>query len=158
MKVVRDETFGPVLAIVRVDGAADAIRRVNRARYGLGASIWTSDVERGEALAARLEVGVASVNNHSFTGAVVALPWTGTRETGFGVANSVHALGTFVRPKTLVVDRSSRPDLFWMPFDRELYEFGELLCDAQIGRIGRAWRIPLIAKKRIDTIRNFFKK
>ena len=158
MKIVRDETFGPVLAIVRVDGAADAVRRVNRARYGLGASIWTSDLARGEDLAARLEVGVASVNNHSFTGAVPALPWTGTRETGFGVANSVYAMGTFVRPKTLVIDKSSRPDVFWMPFDRELYEFGDVLCDAQIGKIGRAWRIPLLLKKRVDTIRAFFKR
>ena len=48
MKVVRDETFGPVLAVVRVDGAADAIRRVNRSRYGLGASIWSRDIARAE--------------------------------------------------------------------------------------------------------------
>jgi succinate-semialdehyde dehydrogenase/glutarate-semialdehyde dehydrogenase len=155
---VRDETFGPVLAIVRVDGAADAVRRVNRARYGLGASIWTRDLERGEALAARLDVGIATVNNHAFTGAVVALPWTGTRATGFGVANSVHALATFVRPKALVIDKSSRPDVFWMPFDRDLYEFGDLLCDAQIGKLGRAWRIPLIARKRLATIRAFFRR
>jgi acyl-CoA reductase-like NAD-dependent aldehyde dehydrogenase len=158
MKVVRDETFGPVLAVVRVDGAADAIRRVNRARYGLGASIWTRDLARGEQLAARLDVGVASVNNHAFTGAVASLPWSGTRETGFGVANSVHALATFVRPKTVIIDASSGPDAFWMPFDRTLWEMGDLLCDAQLMKLARAWRLPLIMRERVRTIRKFFQR
>ena len=158
MKVVRDETFGPVLAVVRVDGAADAIRRVNRSRYGLGASIWTRDLARAEQLAARLDVGIASVNNHAFTGAVVGLPWSGTRETGFGVANSVHSLGTFVRPKALIVDSSSGPDAFWMPFDRTLWEMGDLLCDAQLMKLRRAWRLPLIMRQRVRTIREFFKR
>ena len=158
MKVVRDETFGPVLAVVRVDGAADAIRRVNQARYGLGASIWTRDLARAEQLAARLDVGIVSVNNHAFTGAVVALPWSGTRETGFGVANSVHALATFVRPKTVIIDGSSGPDAFWMPFDRTLWEMGDLLCDAQLMKLGRAWRLPLIMRERVRTIRAFFRR
>jgi succinate-semialdehyde dehydrogenase/glutarate-semialdehyde dehydrogenase len=158
MKVVSDETFGPVLAVVRVDGAADAIRRVNRSRYGLGASIWTRDIARAETIAARLDVGITSINNHAFTGAVVALPWSGTRETGFGIANSAHALATFARPKALVIDRSTKPDPFWMPWNRDIWEFGSLLCDAQLMKLGRAWRIPLIANKRVKTIREFFQR
>jgi succinate-semialdehyde dehydrogenase/glutarate-semialdehyde dehydrogenase len=158
MKVVRDETFGPVLAVMRVDGAADALRRVNRARYGLGASIWTRDLERAESLAARLEVGIASVNNHSFTGAVVALPWTGTRETGFGVANSSYALATFARPKALVIDESHKPDPFWMPWDRDTWEMGEALCDAQLMKLTRVWKLPFLLRRRIETIRGFFRR
>jgi succinate-semialdehyde dehydrogenase/glutarate-semialdehyde dehydrogenase len=157
MKVVRDETFGPVLAVIRVDGPADALRRVNRSRYGLGASIWTRDVARAQALAARLEVGIASVNNHAFTGAVVALPWTGTRETGFGIANSVHALATFTRPKATVIDESSRPEPFWMPYDRDVWDFGQIVCDTQIAKLGRSWRLPLLVAKRVRTIRRFFR-
>jgi acyl-CoA reductase-like NAD-dependent aldehyde dehydrogenase len=156
MMVVRDETFGPVLAIVRVDGPADAIRRVNRARYGLGASIWTRDIPRATALAEQLEVGVASINNHAFTGAIPALPWTGTRETGFGVANSVYALSTFIRPRTTVIDGSSRPEPYWMPYDRDVWEFGQLVCDAQLAKVTRAWRLPILAARRLRTIRRFF--
>jgi hypothetical protein len=146
-----------VLAVVRVDGAADAVRRVNRSRYGLGASVWTADLARAEKLAARLEVGVVDVNNHAFTGAVPALPWTGTRETGFGIANSVHALGTFVRPKTVVIDHGKDPDPFWMPFDRTLWDMGDLLCDAQLMKLSRAWRIPLVVRERLKTLREFFR-
>ena len=157
MKVVRDETFGPVLAVVRVPGAADAVRQVNEARYGLGTSIWTADIPRAERLAERLDVGVVTVNNHAFSGAIPALPWSGTRETGFGVANSAHALSTFVRPRATVIDTARSPELFWMPYDDALVELGHILADAQLMRLERAWKLPLLMRRRIRAIRDFFR-
>ncbi|MFO0587942.1 MAG: aldehyde dehydrogenase family protein [Polyangiaceae bacterium] len=157
MEVVRDETFGPVLAIVRVDGVADAIHHVNASRYGLGASIWTRDEARAKRIADKLNVGVVIVNNHAFTGAVPFLPWSGTRETGFGVANSQHALATFTRPKTFVIDGVEAPDFFWLPYDKSLVELGNLLADAQIGKILRAWKIPLLMRERAARVRDFFR-
>lgn len=159
MQVVSDETFGPVLAVVRVEGASDAIRHVNRSRYGLGASIWTQDLARAERLAERLDVGVVDVNNHSFTGAIAQLPWSGTRETGFGVANSHHALQTFAQPKAVVIDSSSGPEPFWMPFDEALWEMGSALCEAQLMKpetLLRAWKLPLLMRERVKTVRDFF--
>jgi acyl-CoA reductase-like NAD-dependent aldehyde dehydrogenase len=156
MALVRDETFGPVLAIVRVESAAEAVRIVNRSRYGLGASIWTRDLARAERLASQLDVGVVDVNNHSFTGAVPDLPWSGTRETGFGVANSELSLSTFVRPRVVVVDRSDGPEPFWMPFDEDLWEMGNLLADAQIFKVAGAWKLPLLWRARVRRIREFF--
>ncbi len=157
MQVVSDETFGPVLAVVRVPGAAEAVRRVNEGRYGLGASIWSQDVARAERLGERLEVGVVNVNNHAFSGAIPSLPWSGTRETGFGIANSAHALPTFVRPRATLVDRASAPELFWMPFDEALVELGSLLADAQLMHLERAWKLPLLIRKRLKTVRAFFR-
>ena len=142
MTAVQEETFGPVLAVVRVDGPVEAIRAANQLRYGLGASIWTSDVARGQRLSERLEFGVVSINNHAFTGAVPSLPWSGTRATGFGVANSTLSLATFLRPRTTVVDRRKEPELFWMPYDETLVELGDILADLQVKRIERAWRLP----------------
>ena len=157
MDVVRDETFGPVLAIVRVDGAAEAIRRTNASRYGLGASIWTTDVARAERLAERLDVGVVDVNNHAMTGAIPDLPWSGVRDTGFGIANSDLSLTTFCRPKSVLVDENKQPEPFWMPFDATAFELGDILADAQIGRIGRAWKLPILLQKRMKRIREFFR-
>ncbi|MCB9595386.1 MAG: aldehyde dehydrogenase family protein [Sandaracinaceae bacterium] len=156
MDVVRDETFGPVLAIVRVDGAAEAIRRTNESRYGLGASIWTRDLARAERLAERLDVGVVDVNNHAMTGAIPDLPWSGARDTGFGIANSALSLTTFCRPKSLLIDENDAPEPFWMPFDASTFELGDLLADAQLMRITRAWKLPLLLAKRAKRIKRFF--
>jgi acyl-CoA reductase-like NAD-dependent aldehyde dehydrogenase len=157
MAVVQEETFGPVLAVVRVDGPVEAIRAANQLRFGLGASIWTRDIARGQRLAERLEVGVVSVNNHAFTGAVPSLPWSGTRATGFGVANSALALATFVRPRTTVVDRRKKHEIFWMPYDQTLVELGDILADLQVTRIERAWRVPILMWRRLKMLRNFFR-
>jgi acyl-CoA reductase-like NAD-dependent aldehyde dehydrogenase len=158
MQVVRDETFGPVLAIVRVAGAAEAIRRANASRYGLGASIWSKDVARARRLAERINVGVVSINNHAFSGAIPSLPWSGTRDTGFGVANSVHSLSTFVRPRATIVDTATAPELFWMPYDQTLLDLGSLLADLQIGRLMGAWRLPFAMRERVKTVREFFRE
>ena len=81
MQVMREETFGPVVAICRVADAEEALRLANDCRYGLNGSVWTTNLAEGE-LARRLEVGVALVNNHSFTGTLPETPWTGTKDTG----------------------------------------------------------------------------
>jgi acyl-CoA reductase-like NAD-dependent aldehyde dehydrogenase len=156
MKVVRDETFGPVLAIVRVTGAAEAVRRTNEGRFGLGASIWSENVARAKRLAERLDVGVVTINNHALSGAMPALPWSGTRETGFGVANSGHALATFVRPRATLVDRAKGPEVFWMPYDQTLAKLGEALADLQVGRYGSVWRLPLAFRARVRTVKEMF--
>ena len=156
MDVVREETFGPVLAIVRISGTDDAVRQINAGKYGLGASIWTGDLARARRIAGRLDVGVVSINNHSFTGAVPALPWSGTRSTGYGVANSEWSLLTYCRPKTLVVDQNPDPDPYWMPFDRDLHDLGEALVFAQLGKVLKALRLPLLMRSRVRRIKTFF--
>lgn len=156
MEVVRDETFGPVLAIVRVDGVSDAVASANRSRYGLGVSLWTRDIARAQRIAERLDCGVVTINNHALSGAIPELPWSGTRETGHGVANSRHALGTFVRPKATIVDRSAGFELYWLPYDRKVFDLGEILCDVQGMALERAWKLPLLLRERVRRMKRFF--
>ncbi|MCL2778683.1 MAG: aldehyde dehydrogenase family protein, partial [Polyangiaceae bacterium] len=158
MSVVRDETFGPVLAVVRVASAAEAVRVVNRGRYGLGASIWTRDIERAKRLARQLDVGVVDINNHAFTGACSSLPWSGTRDTGYSVANGPESLLTFTRPRTIVVDRSHHPESFWMPFDADMARVSGLLIDAQLMRLKKVWQLPILMRRRVATVRKFFSR
>jgi acyl-CoA reductase-like NAD-dependent aldehyde dehydrogenase len=156
MDVVREETFGPVLAIVRVWGTEQAVRAINASKYGLGASIWTKDVARAERLLDKLDVGVATVNVHQFTGAVPQLPWSGTKQTGFGIANSELSLTTYMHPKTIVVDENPT-EFFFMPFDRTLRDAGEALIKGQIGDFLGAAKLPLLLRRRMKRVREFFK-
>lgn len=153
MRVVHEETFGPVVAVIRVKDADEAIRRANDSRYGLNGSVWTKDLERGAAIARRLEVGVALVNNHSFTGVVPETPWTGVRDTGPGVASSRHAYPTFVRRRTLVVDSNRDPEPFWLPTTADLTALAEAVAQLQLGSIGAAFRALGLIKKRVAAIR-----
>ncbi len=157
MSVIRDETFGPILAIVRIEALTEAVRGINQSRYGLGASVWSRDLSRAQRIAERLEVGVVNINNHSFSGAIPSLPWSGTRETGFGVANGAESLHTFVRPRVTTVDASRGPDLYWMPYDDALMDLGERLAEGQLGRFDGAWKLPHLIRHRLRTIRDFFR-
>jgi acyl-CoA reductase-like NAD-dependent aldehyde dehydrogenase len=143
--VMCDETFGPVLPIVRVDGAEDALARANDSRFGLTGSVWSKDVEKGEQLAMRLRTGVATVNNHGFSGAIAAAPWTGVGESGFGVTNSRHALKEFTRPRFILVDRSSaKSELWWMPYSESLVKTVQALAILRSGSQGLFAKIRAI--------------
>ena len=155
MAVIDDETFGPVAPIVRVKSGEEAVERANRSRYGLGGSVWTKDLARGEALARRLEVGLAYVNNHAFLGTVPQVPWTGVGETGTGIAASRHSYGTFVRRRTVLVDRSAKPDVFWRPANTDLLTLAHASSDLALGAIGKVFTLLPLLGRRVKAIRAF---
>jgi acyl-CoA reductase-like NAD-dependent aldehyde dehydrogenase len=115
--LMRDETFGPVLALAVVDGEDEAIERANATRYGLTASLWTRNAARGRRLADRLRAGVVTINNHGFTGALPGAPWAGRGDSGWGVTGSPLALDALTTPRFVLVDRSrARRELWWFPY------------------------------------------
>jgi acyl-CoA reductase-like NAD-dependent aldehyde dehydrogenase len=123
-----EETFGPVVPVVEVDGEEAAIEAANRSDFGLTASVWTRDLARGERVARRIEAGVVVVNNHAFTGAIPSLPWTGVKASGYGVTNSMHALHVLTRPRTVVVDaRRAGRELWWHPYTPALVRLGRAM-------------------------------
>jgi acyl-CoA reductase-like NAD-dependent aldehyde dehydrogenase len=115
--LMREETFGPILPIVVVEDADDAVARVNASRYGLTTSVWTRRTSFAQQLAARLPGGIVTINNHAFTGAIAQAPWTGSGDSGWGVTNSPHALAELTRPRFILVDRSNaKRELWWYPY------------------------------------------
>jgi acyl-CoA reductase-like NAD-dependent aldehyde dehydrogenase len=132
--LMKDETFGPILPIVVVDSEEDAVRRANASRYGLTTSIWTKRINHAHDLARRLKSGVVTINNHGFTAALPAAPWTGTGDSGTGITNSPHALAELTRHRFILEDRSSsKRELWWYPYTPVLREIVFAMAKARGG-------------------------
>jgi acyl-CoA reductase-like NAD-dependent aldehyde dehydrogenase len=157
MKVIAEETFGPVLSVVRVKNLDEAVTLANDSIYGLNASIWSADVERAVELGKRLQAGTVFVNNHALTGAMPFAPWTGVKQSGYGVANSTFALANYTRPKTTFIDRNDMPDPWWFPLDESLVDIGHRLAEVQLGHVSRALKLPSLLKSRAKKILEFVK-
>ncbi len=121
MAVMREETFGPILPIAKFSTEDEAVARANDTPYGLCASVWSRDIGRAEALAARIRCGVSYVNNCSFTGPMAGASWGGRKESGYGVTGSRFGLDALVAPRTVVVDRSrQKKEMWWYPYGDNL--------------------------------------
>ena len=98
MRVMRDESFGPVVGIMPVKDDEEAIRLMNDSQFGLTASIWTPDVARAEAIADRIETGTVFMNRADYLDP--GLCWTGCKDTGRGGGLSVIGYHNLTRPKS----------------------------------------------------------
>ncbi len=155
MRAMREPTFGPVIAVCRVPNADVAVQLTNDCEYGLCASVWSQDIARATAIARRLQVGTAYVNNHSFTGAMPAAPWTGVKSSGTGVANSFIALHHYTRPRSLVIDVNKSADAWWFPMDAALEELGNRLSEVQLGNFLAAAKVPVLLLQRQRAVLDF---
>ena len=93
-----EEVFGPVAAVIAVDGDEEAVRVANDTRFGLGASVWTADPQRGISVARRIRSGAAFVN--AVVASDVRLPFGGTRASGYGRELAAAGIREFVNVRT----------------------------------------------------------
>ena len=98
-RVRPEELFGPVASIIRARDEADAIRIANDTDFGLGGSVWTQDIARGEAIARQLQCGAAFVNG--LVKSDPRLPFGGIKNSGYGRELSHHGIHEFVNAKTI---------------------------------------------------------
>lgn len=101
MRLMREESFGPVIGIQKVTGDDEAVRLMQDTDYGLTASVYTSDRSRGERILAQLDTGTGYINCCDRVSA--ALPWSGRRHSGFGATLSHQGLRAFTRTKGMHV-------------------------------------------------------
>jgi succinate-semialdehyde dehydrogenase/glutarate-semialdehyde dehydrogenase len=99
MPVFKEETFGPVAAVLRVRDAEEAVRVANDSAYGLGASLWTRDLRVGEALARKIESGSVFVNG--MVASDPRLPFGGVKRSGYGRELSSYGIKEFVNIQTI---------------------------------------------------------
>ena len=116
MRVMREETFGPVLPIMRVRDADEALAWANDSHYGLNANVWTRQKRRGAALAGSVESGCAVVNDCMITYGVAEAPFGGVKQSGLGRVNGEQGLLAMCHTQSIVIDRfGGRRELLWFP-------------------------------------------
>ncbi|MBX3081476.1 MAG: aldehyde dehydrogenase family protein [Anaerolineae bacterium] len=118
MRVLTDETFGPVVSIVPVDSEEEAVQLANGTGYGLLGSVWTRDRARGLRIARQLKAGHAGVNDHIISANLPALPWGGVGETGYGRTRGKEGLLEMTTTQGISVDLvpiSISEMLIWYP-------------------------------------------
>jgi acyl-CoA reductase-like NAD-dependent aldehyde dehydrogenase len=145
-RVLREETFGPILPLVRVRDDDEAVSRANDSAYGLSASVWSRNRRRALAVAARLDTGSVVVNDSVIVAGMSDVPHGGVKASGSGRAHGVAGLRECVRTKTVVVERLPRlRQVWWYPYGPGLREALDAaivaLHDRNWGRRLRAlWR------------------
>jgi acyl-CoA reductase-like NAD-dependent aldehyde dehydrogenase len=118
MKVMVDETFGPVVPVMKVRDAEEAVRLANDSRYGLGGSVFAEDVERGEEIAKRLELGSCNVNDVLINYSCLGVPMGGWKESGIGFRHGAEGIRRFARPLSIISPRlkTAKSEPMWFPY------------------------------------------
>ena len=159
MPVVREETFGPVLPVMAYTDIDDAVERANDTRYGLTGSVWTTDTERGEAVARRVEAGTVTVNDHLYTFSLHATPWGGYKDTGGDLSHGRWGVESVTRAKHIHVAegetglRAGRfSDLWWFPYDEGTAELLGQTMEVMHGSTvtDRLSNVPSLLRKILD--------
>jgi succinate-semialdehyde dehydrogenase/glutarate-semialdehyde dehydrogenase len=119
MRIMREETFGPVLPVMPFDSEEEAIRLANDSEYGLAASVWTHDRARGEALARRIQAGTVMVNDVVSCFGISEAPHGGVKSSGIGRTHGRLGLEEMVRAKYVDSDRMAGIKKIWW------YGYGE---------------------------------
>ncbi|MDQ3030838.1 MAG: aldehyde dehydrogenase family protein [Myxococcota bacterium] len=120
MLIYSEETFGPVLPVIRVRDVEDAIRMANEHEYGLVGSVWTKDTGKGLAIASRMECGQVTVNDVVVSVGNPTLPFGGVKSSGFGRYHGPEGLLAFTHQKAIMVDKGrAGSEPFWFPYARK---------------------------------------
>jgi acyl-CoA reductase-like NAD-dependent aldehyde dehydrogenase len=117
MKCMTDETFGPTLPIMKIADVEEGVRLANDSDYGLQASVWTKDVNKGEALARRIQAGVVCVNDAQVNYTALNLPMGGWKSSGLGTRHGAAGIRKYTKVQSLLVTkRALKREPFMFPY------------------------------------------
>jgi betaine-aldehyde dehydrogenase len=139
MKVMRDETFGPVVGVMKVRDTEEAVRLANDTRYGLAASVF-GEKERAERIGRRIDAGSVNVNDVIVNYAAMDVPMGGWKESGIGFRHGENGIRKYCRPESIVVTRfAGKREPTWYPYTKARRGL--------VGRLARAFNARDIRRR-----------
>ncbi len=111
MKIMQEETFGPILCVQKVRDLEEAIRLANESPYGLNGNVWTRDKKKGFDIACRIDTGAVSVNDMAMSYGVPAAPFGGRKESGVGQVNGETGVRGYCHAMPILIDRFGGKEL-----------------------------------------------
>jgi acyl-CoA reductase-like NAD-dependent aldehyde dehydrogenase len=135
MRIMREETFGPVLPLMACEDDDEAVRLANDSEYGLAASVWTRDRKRGERLARRIHAGTVMVNDVISCFGISEAPHGGVKASGMGRTHGRFGLEEMVRVKYLDMDRMpGMKKVWWHGYGESFHRQMEGFLDMQFAQ------------------------
>jgi len=137
MTCMREETFGPTIPVVKVADVAEAIRLANDSPYGLSATVWTRDRERGQQIARQLEVGSVNINDAYANLFAMSLPHGGWKSSGIGARfGGANGLRKYNLQQAITVPRfrTMKRELLWFPYKPRTGKLAGRVLHAIAGR------------------------
>lgn len=118
MKIMTEETFGPVIGVMPFDTDEEALALINDSNLGLTSSVWSNDLKRARKLAEKIDTGITSINDHIITYALPEVPWLGRKESGLGATHSYLGLEEMTKTKAINYDTTPaiEKNLWWYPY------------------------------------------
>ena len=124
MLLMREETFGPVVGVMKVKDMDEAVALANDSNLGLTGSVWSRDSSRADALARRIQAGAVTINDHLMSHGLAETPWGGFKQSSLGRTHGAIGFDEMTQPQVIVHDFLPRVkrDIWWHPHGRRVYE------------------------------------
>jgi succinate-semialdehyde dehydrogenase/glutarate-semialdehyde dehydrogenase len=131
MRVMRQETFGPVVGVMAVGSMDEAVALANDSNLGLTASVWSRDRQAADRLARRLQAGAVTINDHTVSNGLPETPWGGFKHSGIGRTHGELGFAEMTQPQVIVHDYlpGARGNPWWHPHGRFVYSGMKGLLD-----------------------------
>jgi len=122
MLVMRNETFGPVLGVMKVKDDEEAIRLANDSNLGLTGSVWSKNWRYAKKIAAQIHAGVVTINDHLMSHGLPGTPWGGFKESGIGRTHGHLGFDEMTQPQVIINDilPFAKRQMWWYPYNTEI--------------------------------------
>jgi len=121
MKIMTEESFGPVAVVMKVKDIDEAVELANDSIYGLSSSVWSRNKRKGRKIAKRIQAGSACVNDVNVNYEISSLPYGGCKQSGIGKVHGKEGIRAFARQQAVAADRlNMKRELWWYPYSKRM--------------------------------------